>query len=152
MVKWVTRWISNQSLTLVLFDPKRQKLKQFGIDFPNPDPNQRWVTRPNLSKKKLTRPNPDQKLLTRSHQWSFAMSPSLCYKVAFLIYNENGGMGTTLEVQNVLFLMTFKATRGQLFSFLMVKILSSSMRYCPHLISVNIRQCCNCKIISNQNC
>jgi len=53
------------------FLTRKGKIEKFGNfrgKFPNPYPNQRWLTRPELSNKKLTQPNPGQKILTQTHQ------------------------------------------------------------------------------------
>jgi len=52
------------------FWPEGKKMEKFDIfrgNFPNSNPNHKWLTRPNPSHKKLTRPDPGQKILTGTH-------------------------------------------------------------------------------------
>jgi len=64
--------ISPEPTRRYIFWPEGKKVEIFWIfrgNFPNPDPNQKWLTRPDLSNKKLIPPNPGQKNFTRTHHY-----------------------------------------------------------------------------------
>jgi len=57
---------------MTFFLPKWQKIEKFGIfrgKFPNPNPNQRWLTQPNLTQVKKFWSRPITKILTNWSRW-----------------------------------------------------------------------------------
>jgi len=63
----------------IFFWPEGQKIEKVGIlrgNFPSPNLNQRWLTRPNPSNIKLTGPDPGQKFLTWTYHYPPILNPS----------------------------------------------------------------------------